>query len=71
MKKGTAQEFANKILWEGGIYGALDYGLDANDYDLPPSVVSAWRDAREGFKQLESFINRFEHAAKQAGIDLE
>lgn len=70
-KKGTAQDFAAKILHEGGIYGAFDYGLDANAYDLPSSVIIAWEDARQAFHTVEALITVFETRAKQAGIELE
>lgn len=40
--KRPAAEFAAKIDHEGGIDDALDYGLKAEEYDLPDNIREAW-----------------------------
>lgn len=46
----SAVEFANKIEWEGGVVGALDYGLRASDLD-PDEPDSA--ELRQTWAELE------------------
>lgn len=40
----TARALADAIDWEGGVRGALDYGVTADDIAevAPPDVVEAW-----------------------------
>ena len=44
----TEEEFANKIEWEGGIIGALEYGLRAKDLaDRNSELYTAWKDLQQ------------------------
>lgn len=38
-------DLVEKIEWEGGIAGALDYGFtDIDDYDVPDELKDSWAD---------------------------
>lgn len=52
----TKEDFLNKIAWEGGIDGALSYGLSAMAYNLPTGM-------KEGWWELEDLYTNFEDAA--------
>ena len=56
---GNIHDFVSKIDWEGGIYGALEYGLTPSGYDLPQNVVDAWWEIREVYESMEPLIEDF------------
>lgn len=45
----TIKTLADKVAWEGGVLGALEYGVSA-DQILDPEAASLWR-------RLESLYN--------------
>lgn len=56
-------EFLGKVSWEGGVTGAIEYGLRA-DEDLTaevkesnPEFVKLWDTAAEALTKLQSFID--------------
>ena len=56
-------EFLGKVSWEGGVAGAIGYGLRA-DEDLTtevkeanPEFVKLWDTAAEALTNLQSFID--------------
>lgn len=42
MSDASLEGFLAKIDWEGGVDGALDYGLKTEGYTLPPEIKAAW-----------------------------
>jgi hypothetical protein len=62
--KYTAQEFADKVEWEGGLYEAVTgYGLKASDLDddAPPGLMSLleeFQEHAENAAAVEEQINR-------------
>jgi hypothetical protein len=66
-----AADFISKIYWEGGISGAIDYGLDATEYELPGSVKDAWRQLRAMAATYNTAQEQFAKIAKEAGVDLD
>lgn len=53
-----AEAVARKVRWEGGIVGALDYGLRASDIG-DPALAVAWLDmatAHEEFERLRGVV---------------
>lgn len=55
----TLSDFVDKIDWEGGIYGALEYGLKSRDYDLPKEVEDQWSELRDLFNDMEDLVADF------------
>lgn len=70
-QKETAQDFMQKILWEGGLYGAADYGLKAEDYDLPSQVATAWQEFVTAFRRADGLADTFTKVANDAGLEME
>ena len=66
MNYGNIHDFLGKIDWEGGVYGALAYGLTAADYDLPKYVADKWLEIRELFTDLEELVHDFDILADKA-----
>jgi hypothetical protein len=59
--KMTEEEFINKIAWEGGIIGALTYGLRASDLaDQDSDLAKAWRHLENGWVKLVPRIDKVE-----------
>lgn len=54
-KPMTESDFISKIDWEGGIIGALEYGLTADDVE-PGSMRDAWRKLDELWAPMEDAI---------------
>lgn len=51
----TRQNLANKIEWEGGIYGALEYGITAGDINQGDTeLVEAWTSLEEAYRAFEA-----------------
>lgn len=45
---------AGNIAWEGGIWGALEYGIKAEDMPEGDPVLQArWANLRDAFKQAQ------------------
>lgn len=70
MIHGNLHDFLAKIDWEGGVYGALDYGLTAADYDLPPLVADKWLELRGLFSEFEELVREFDILADKAAENI-
>lgn len=53
----TGSGLRDKIDWEGGVIGALEWGLDAND--LPVQYRAEWRIIAQLFQQLDELCTAF------------
>ena len=49
----TAEQLADKVHWEGGVYAALEYGLRSEDIE-DPELASLWRRMEELHDELTS-----------------
>lgn len=67
---GNLHDFLSKIDWEGGVYGALDYGLTAGDYDLPKAITDKWNEIRELFEGLSAEVAEFDILADKLAEDI-
>lgn len=48
-------DLIEKIEWEGGIAGALDYGFaEIDDYDVPDDLKDAWAEMSDVWDEFES-----------------
>lgn len=47
----TGYDLRDKIDWEGGVIGALEWGLDADD--LPEEYRADWRMIAKLYRQLD------------------
>jgi hypothetical protein len=65
------RNFLEKIDYEGGAYGALDYGLRAEDYVLPKDLVDSWEEIRSMFRELDSAVEEFYGEAYRRAEELE
>lgn len=63
------ESFVGKIDWEGGTYSALEYGLSADDYNIPDEVAEKWEEIRDLFSDMESLTGEFWTLVKQHGVD--
>lgn len=53
------EDFEGKIDWEGGVTGALEYGLSSDDYNLPDEVAEKWEEMRDMFSDFETLEGEF------------
>jgi len=53
------EDFEGKIDWEGGVPGALEYGLSSDDYNLPDDVAEKWEEMRDMFSDFETLEGEF------------
>ncbi len=62
------EDFEAKIDWEGGVYGALQYGLRADDFypNLPPRVREAWNDLVIAFDEIDELVDEYHLAVRHA-----
>jgi hypothetical protein len=68
--KGTAQDFINKIEWEGGVTEALEYGLQSEEYNLPAAVDRGWNDLRTAYAAYVTVKQYFTDTAERAGLEI-
>lgn len=69
----SARDFTNKIEWEDGVTGALDYGLRHTDLD-PDDEESAqlrevWAKAEEVWQSLSPIIDEIDDIVDQLSDD--
>ncbi len=69
----TAEEFASKISWEGGITEALDYGLksshlDPNDEDAR-ELRAAWIRAEDLWEEMRVAIQGVDEVLEDMDIE--
>lgn len=57
--KYNIDDFADKIDNEGGLYGALAYGMSLIDYDLPQNVVDKWLEIHLAFSEMRELEDEF------------
>lgn len=60
----SAKDFANKITWEDGVTGALEYGLrhtdlDPNDEESAP-LRKTWAKAEEVWTSMSPIVNEID-----------
>lgn len=67
--KYNLEDFVGKIDWEGGLTGALDYGLSTDDYDIPEDVAEKWDEITEFFDEFESLSGEFWALIRAHGVD--
>lgn len=67
MGENNPQEFADKVLWEGGIIGYLEYAGD-NPTLWPPELLPL---AKEALRVLNNFDESFRAWAEENGVDLD
>jgi hypothetical protein len=53
----TGYDLRDKVDWEGGVIGALEWGLDADD--LPEQYRAEWRVIIELYQQLDERCTAF------------
>lgn len=68
-ESNNLEDFIGKVDWEGGVTGALEYGLSSDDYDIPDDVAEKWDEIRDVFSDLDSLIGEFYTLVKQHGVD--
>jgi len=56
---------AYKIRWEGGVMGALDYGLKPDDIG-DPELRAAWQELQQVHAELRPMIQDFERRLRAA-----
>lgn len=61
----TVNDFISKIDWEGGVYGALEYGLTTRDYALPKHIKDKWNEIREQFADLDELVQDWYEETRQ------
>lgn len=70
-KHMSAERFAAKVEWEGGITDALDYGLKADDLPehsddpLTADLRAAWKALRSKWDALQDEIREVEEILEQ------
>lgn len=63
------ERFVGKIDYEGGIYGALEYGLTQSGYELPKEVADQWTEIVDAFGEVESMVAEFWELCEKYGVD--
>lgn len=53
----TGYDLRDKLDWEGGVIGALEWGLDADN--LPEEYRAGWRAITELYRQLDERCTAF------------
>ena len=64
-KKYDRELLAYKIQWEGGVMGALNYGLKPDDIG-DPELRAAWGHLQQVHAQLQPLIQDFERCLRTA-----
>ncbi|APC46374.1 hypothetical protein HWB05_gp112 [Streptomyces phage BRock] len=67
--KYNLEDFVGKIDWEGGLVGALEYGLSTDDYDIPEDVAEKWEEIVEYFDEFESLSSDFWALIRAHGVE--
>jgi hypothetical protein len=61
----SANRLAEKVDWEGGPLGALEFGVRAENIE-DPVLRSLWRDLENGYRALTPLVTQIEQQLKQA-----
>lgn len=57
----TPEDFLEKVIAEGGIFPALEYGLSERDLDdSDPDLKENWRELRHAYEDLQGLVKRIE-----------
>jgi hypothetical protein len=73
----TTSEFTDKIAWEGGVQGAIEYGLLASDADDPrlgglwQAIADRYAGGRRAVESLEELTTEFYRYAGSIEAGLE
>lgn len=51
----SESDFIAKIEWEGGVVGALEYGLTSNDVE-PGELQNAWKELEKAWVPMQDAI---------------
>jgi hypothetical protein len=63
----TDEEFANKVDYEGGPFGALDYGMRAEDIkNQDGELYTAWLELETKYDELKPLCDRVQKALDDA-----
>lgn len=62
------QELANKIDWEGGFYGALQYGIDPR-YIQDKEMRELWVELQARFGMCEAIVEKIRNLLPEPGDD--
>ena len=63
----TDEEFANKVDYEGGPFGALDYGMRAEDIkNQDGELYAAWLELETKYDELKPLCDRVQKALDDA-----
>lgn len=57
----SEQQFAAKVDYEGGVFGALEYGLTASDC-VPGPLHDAWAELEKGYAHVCAPLQKVEEA---------
>lgn len=67
--KYNLEDFVSKIDWEGGLDGALSYGLTTSDYEIPKEIQDKWAELQEIHSDFEAEAAEFWSLCEQYGVD--
>lgn len=67
--KWDLADFVQKIDSEGGLDGALSYGLTTVDYDLPKEIKDKWAELQEIHTDFEDVASELWSLAADYGVD--
>lgn len=56
----TPEEFVAKIRWEGGVVGALEYGLTAEDLPKGSALREAWHELEVAWTAFHDYVEDVE-----------
>lgn len=59
------KDFLGKIEWEGGVYEAIEYGVDERTYELPAELKEHWRALRVGMHALQAHVRFIERLLEE------
>lgn len=63
----TDEEFANKADYEGGVFGALSYGLQAKDLrNKDGELYAAWLELENKYMEMQPLCERVQKALDAA-----
>lgn len=67
----SAQAFVDTILAKGGVWGAIEYGLNPHEYNLPPAIFDAWVQITKIGRLFDQATDSFVRMTKNAGLEWE
>ena len=67
----SAQAFVDTILAKGGVWGAIEDGLNPHEYNLPPAIFDAWVQITKIGRLFDQATDSFVRMTKNAGLEWE